>query len=121
MILLDGRSLIPNIRLRQENIVGGDKFVFSISAASIVAKVTRDRMMIEFHEKFPALWILRRHKGYGTKLHFEMIEKYGPCEIHRKSFAKLKSQSKISKVSPKKILKYKMQLYYPFAIFKFTF
>lgn len=85
VVLVDGRSAIPNISLRQENVVGGDKDIFSISAASIVAKVTRDRMMLELHEKFPE-YGFDRHKGYGTKLHFEMIEKFGPCEIHRKSF-----------------------------------
>jgi ribonuclease HII len=89
-ILLDGRSPIPNISIGQENIVGGDKTVFSISAASIVAKVTRDRMMMEFHGQFPA-YRFDKHKGYGTRLHFEMIDKYGLCEIHRKSFRIRKS------------------------------
>lgn len=85
MLLIDGRSPIPNISMRQENVVGGDKFVFSISAASIIAKVTRDRMMMEIHEKFPE-YGFAKHKGYGTKLHFEMIAKHGPCDVHRKSF-----------------------------------
>jgi ribonuclease HII len=89
IVLVDGRSPIPNISIFQENIVGGDKFVFSISAASIIAKVTRDRMMLDFHEKYPQ-YNFAGHKGYGTKFHFEMIEKYGLCEIHRKSFAKSK-------------------------------
>jgi ribonuclease HII len=89
IILVDGRSPIPNISMRQENIVGGDKFIFSISAASIVAKVTRDRMMLDFHEKYPA-YGFAKHKGYGTKFHFEMIKKHGLCDIHRKSFAKSK-------------------------------
>lgn len=83
--LVDGRSVIPNITLKQKNIVGGDKLVFSISAASVVAKVTRDRIMINLHEKFPQ-YEFARHKGYGTKMHFERLEKYGPCEVHRKSF-----------------------------------
>jgi len=91
ILLLDGRNLIPNISTRQENIVGGDKFVFSISAASIVAKVTRDRMMMALHEKYPQ-YGFARHKGYGTKMHFEMLAKYGLCEIHRKSF-KLKAKN----------------------------
>jgi ribonuclease HII len=85
ILLVDGRSPIPNISMKQENIVGGDKFVFSISAASIIAKVTRDRMMLELHEKFPE-YGFAKHKGYGTKLHFEMIAKHGPCDVHRKSF-----------------------------------
>jgi ribonuclease HII len=90
VILIDGRSSIPNISIKQENIVGGDKFSFSISAASIVAKVMRDRMMLDFHKKFPE-YGFAKHKGYGTKEHFEMIGKYGHCEIHRKSF-RLKSK-----------------------------
>ncbi|HLM83889.1 MAG TPA: ribonuclease HII [Candidatus Bathyarchaeia archaeon] len=84
-ILVDGRHPIPNISTRQESIIGGDKHIFSISAASIIAKVTRDRLMLEFHKKFPQYGFLH-HKGYGTRLHFRMIEEYGPCEIHRKSF-----------------------------------
>jgi len=85
IILVDGRSPIPNMSMKQENIVGGDKFVFSISAASIIAKVTRDRMMLMLHEKYPE-YGFEKHKGYGTKLHFEMIKKHGPCDAHRKSF-----------------------------------
>ncbi len=85
VILVDGRSAIPNISLRQETIIQGDKNVFSIAAASIVAKVTRDRLILVFHEKFPQ-YGFDRHKGYGTREHFAMIEKYGLCEIHRKSF-----------------------------------
>lgn len=93
MVLVDGRSPIPNTTMRQKNIISGDKFVFSISAASIIAKVTRDRMMIEFHKKFPH-YGFKRHKGYGTRLHFEMLEKFGPCEIHRKSFRLRKKNNK---------------------------
>lgn len=84
-ILVDGRSPLPNISIRQENIIAGDRHIFSISAASIIAKVTRDRMMLNWHEKFPE-YGFARHKGYGTKFHFEMIERHGLCEIHRKSF-----------------------------------
>lgn len=87
IILIDGRSPIPNISIRQESIVSGDKHIFSISAASIVAKVTRDRIMLEYSEKYPQ-YDFAKHKGYGTKLHFEMIEKHGLCDIHRKSFCK---------------------------------
>lgn len=90
IILLDGRSPIPNISMRQENIINGDKHVFSISAASIIAKVTRDRLMLEFHEKFPR-YGFAKHKGYGTRDHFAMIGKHGLCEIHRKTFAKSKT------------------------------
>jgi ribonuclease HII len=89
VILIDGRSPVPNISIFQESIVSGDKHIFSISAASIIAKVTRDRMMVEFDKKFPQ-YGFAKHKGYGTKEHFEMIGKYGLCGIHRKSFAKEK-------------------------------
>lgn len=95
MLLVDGRNLIPNTTMRQVNIVRGDKLAFSISAASIIAKVTRDRMMMDFHEKFPH-YGFKQHKGYGTKLHFKMLEKFGPCEIHRKSF-RLKPKTKYKK------------------------
>jgi DNA topoisomerase-1 len=75
-----------------QEVIQGDKHIFSISAASIVAKVTRDRMMLVFHEKFPQ-YGFARHKGYGTKMHFEMIEKYGTCEVHRKSFRPCKNSN----------------------------
>ena len=84
-ILVDGNKTIPNLSFKQEAIVGGDKFVKSISAASIIAKVTRDRMMYEAHEKFPQYDFLK-HKGYGTAAHMAALKKFGPCEIHRRSF-----------------------------------
>lgn len=89
IILLDGRSKIPNFSGKQRAIVRGDKTIKSISAASIVAKVTRDRIMMEMHGKYPQYYF-DKHKGYGTKLHMEALKKHGPCEIHRKSFAPVK-------------------------------
>jgi len=85
IILLDGNKKIPNLSQEQKAIVNGDKYVKSISAASIIAKVTRDRMMRQMHEKYPQ-YQFDRHKGYGTKLHMDSLQKYGPCEIHRQSF-----------------------------------
>lgn len=85
IILLDGNKPIPNFSAEQKAIVNGDKYVKSISAASIIAKVTRDRIMLEMHEKYPQ-YKFDQHKGYGTKLHFEMLQKHGPCKIHRRSF-----------------------------------
>lgn len=85
IILVDGNKKIPNLSIEQRAIVNGDKVVKSISAASIVAKVTRDRMMMEMHEKYPQ-YQFDKHKGYGTKLHMEMLQKHGPCECHRKGF-----------------------------------
>ncbi|HBP00768.1 MAG TPA: ribonuclease HII [Candidatus Moranbacteria bacterium] len=85
IILVDGNKKIPNLSMEQMAVIGGDKIVKSISAASIVAKVTRDRMMADFHRKYPQ-YGLDKHKGYGTMAHMIALEKYGPCEIHRKSF-----------------------------------
>ena len=68
-------------------IIHGDAKSYSIAAASIVAKVTRDRMMVEQHAVYPQ-YGFDRHKGYGTKEHIACIREYGPCQIHRKSFLK---------------------------------
>ncbi len=83
-ILFDGYEL-PEKLFPQEAIIGGDRHSFTIAAASIIAKVTRDRMMVEFHQKYPQ-YGFDKHKGYGTAFHREMIRKYGPCPIHRHSF-----------------------------------
>ena len=70
-----------------ETVVKGDSRSASIAAASIVAKVSRDRVMEELAEKYPQ-YRFERHKGYGTRLHYEMLEKYGPSPVHRRSFLK---------------------------------
>ncbi len=84
-ILVDGNKKIPNLSMEQEAVVGGDRVVKSIAAASIVAKVTRDRMMKEYDDKWPE-YGFAKHKGYGTKFHMDALIKCGPCEIHRYSF-----------------------------------
>lgn len=94
IILIDGNKKIPNLSMEQKAIVNGDEIVKSISAASIVAKVTRDRLMRKMHEKYPQ-YNFAQHKGYGTKLHFAMLEKHGPCEIHRRSFRPVRKSLKI--------------------------
>lgn len=70
-----------------EAIIHGDALSYSIAGASILAKVHRDKLMYEYAEKYPE-YGFEKHKGYGTKLHIEMLKKYGPCPIHRKSFIK---------------------------------
>lgn len=85
IIIFDGNKKIPNLSMEQKTVVNGDKFVKSISAASIIAKVTRDRIMLKMHVKYPQ-YNFDKHKGYGTRLHFEMLETHGPCKIHRQSF-----------------------------------
>jgi len=84
-LILDGNFKI-NLPLPQKPIVKADEKVFSCAAASIIAKVTRDRIMQRYDKKFPRYGFLK-HKGYSTKFHLKMLKKYGPCRIHRKSFA----------------------------------
>lgn len=70
-----------------ESIIKGDSLSYSIACASILAKVERDRMMEKYDKEF-IHYEFSRHKGYGTKLHIELLKKYGPCKIHRRSFIK---------------------------------
>ncbi len=93
IILVDGNKKIPNFSEEQKAIIQGDKKVKSISAASIIAKVTRDEIMLKAHQKYPQ-YGFNRHKGYGTKIHMEALQKYGSCEIHRQSFKPVKAVSK---------------------------
>lgn len=86
IVLVDGKFEIPKLNIKQKAIISGDNYVFSIAMASIIAKVSRDYMMDEFHKKY-SLYSFNKHKGYGTKLHLQMIDLYGPCPIHRLSFA----------------------------------
>lgn len=83
-LLIDGEEL-PGRIYPQEALVKGDGRSFTIAAASILAKVTRDRRMLEYHQQYPR-YGFDRHKGYGTAFHREMIQKYGPCPVHRRSF-----------------------------------
>ncbi len=85
-ILFDGYEL-PEKIFPQEAIIHGDALSFTIAAASILAKVYRDRLMIEYDKQFPQ-YGFARHKGYGTAQHREAVRKFGPSPIHRKSFLK---------------------------------
>ncbi len=84
--LIDGNKS-PNTDITSATVIKGDSLSMSIAAASILAKVTRDKLLLEYDEKYPE-YEFKRHKGYGTKLHIEKIHEYGVCEIHRKSFLK---------------------------------
>ena len=86
-VLLNDAVTIPQVKIEQKCIVHGDAKSVSIAAASIIAKVSRDRMMAEYDSLFPE-YGFARHKGYGTAEHYAAIKKYGPCVIHRKSFLK---------------------------------
>lgn len=86
-LLLNDAVTIPGIGIRQVPIIKGDAKSISIAAASIVAKVTRDRLMVKYDEIYPE-YGFASHKGYGSSAHIEAIRKYGPTPIHRKSFIK---------------------------------
>jgi len=77
---------LPDVACPQKNLVDGDARCASVAAASIVAKVTRDRIMLEIDAKFPE-YGFARHKGYGTPDHLAALDRYGPCPIHRRSFS----------------------------------
>ena len=83
--LIDAMPL-SELKLPHDSIIHGDARCASVAAASIIAKVTRDEYMEKMDVKYPN-YGFRKHKGYGTKAHLEALEKYGPCEIHRKTYA----------------------------------
>ena len=84
-LLLNDAVTIPGVQIPQIPIVKGDAKSVSIAAASILAKVTRDHMMMEYDEIYPE-YGFGKHKGYGTKAHIEALKAFGPCPIHRRSF-----------------------------------
>lgn len=84
-VLVDGNRL-PSLNVLAEAIVSGDALVPAISAASILAKVTRDRMLEDLHARFPE-YGFDRHKGYGTAQHLKALQEHGPLDVHRRSFA----------------------------------
>lgn len=83
--LIDGLPVLP-FPVPQTALVGGDALSLSIAAASVIAKVTRDRLMVEMEARYPA-YGFAQHKGYGTALHLAKLRAHGPCAIHRRSFS----------------------------------
>jgi ribonuclease HII len=83
-LILDAIRL-PNVAIEQRMVIKGDGLCLSIAAASVLAKVTRDRLMVEAHRRFPQYGFLG-HKGYGTAEHLRSLRRYGPCSLHRRSF-----------------------------------
>ncbi len=84
--LLTDAVTLPAVRIPLRPIIKGDALSLSIAAASIIAKVTRDRLMAAYHERFPQYNFLS-HKGYGTAVHLQLLARFGPCAIHRRTFA----------------------------------
>ena len=93
-LLIDALTL-PQLTVSQKGIIKGDKSCFSIACASIIAKVTRDRIMVELDEHYPD-YGLARHKGYGTKQHFFCLHQRGPSSIHRYSFSPVREAARIT-------------------------
>lgn len=87
LILVDALTNIDTLGIPYRSIIKGDAKSYSIAAASIIAKVTRDRIMRQWDELYPE-YGFEKHKGYGTKMHIDAIKEYGPCPLHRKSFIK---------------------------------
>jgi ribonuclease HII len=83
--MIDGNRA-PQLSCEVKTVIGGDRLIASISAASVLAKVYRDRLMLSMHELYPE-YGFDRHKGYPTALHLDRLKQFGPCAIHRRSFA----------------------------------
>lgn len=92
-VLIDAVPL-PDLEMHSLSLIGGDAISASIGAASIIAKVERDNLMLEYDRQFPQ-YGFAKHKGYGTAEHLKALHEYGPCPIHRKSFEPIKSWGKI--------------------------
>ncbi len=88
LLLIDAVRL-TDVDLQQKSFIKGESVSAAIAAASIIAKVVRDDIMLDYHEKYPQ-YNFKGHKGYGTRGHIECINMYGPCLIHRKSFCRVK-------------------------------
>ncbi len=86
LLLVDGNLAIPEVSIPQYPIPRGDTFVTSIQAASIISKVIRDKIMIEYDSIYPE-YGFAKHKGYGTELHLQSMERHGVCKIHRTTYA----------------------------------
>ncbi len=90
IVLMDGSYKIPEINLEQKTIIKGDAKIATIAAASIIAKVYRDKIMTEIDSKYPQ-YNFKENKGYGSAYHRKKIHEIGPCKIHRKSFSPMKN------------------------------
>jgi ribonuclease HII len=91
LCLIDGNHKVPSLIFDQTSVIGGDAKSACIAAASILAKVTRDRLMVEYAKQYP-VYEFEKHKGYGTKKHIEALKKHGHCLLHRTTFAPIKEK-----------------------------
>jgi ribonuclease HII len=102
-VLVDGLHC-PELPCSVEAVVGGDKRFAAISAASILAKVTRDAEMVELDRRYPE-YGFKRHKGYPTREHREALRRYGPCPVHRRTFAPVRAAIEVNSALPEAICK----------------
>ena len=91
LVLVDGNDRVPGLACRQRSVISGDARLLSVAAASVVAKVVRDRIMERLDRVWPD-YGFARHKGYGTPEHLDALERYGPCPLHRFSFSPVRVQ-----------------------------
>lgn len=91
--IIDGKRRVEIPGCKVIPVVDGDQKSYTIAAASIIAKVTRDRIMMEIHEEFPE-YGFDHHVGYGTRMHLDNLRRFGPCEYHRQSYVPIKNLSK---------------------------
>jgi ribonuclease HII len=89
MLVIDALSL-PSVPIKQRSPIKAESISASVAAASIIAKYTRDKIMIDYHHRYP-VYNFQKHKGYSTREHLDMLQRYGPCPIHRKSFFRVMS------------------------------
>jgi ribonuclease HII len=101
-VLVDGRP-VKSLRFPHTPLVKGDCRSYSIAAASVLAKVTRDRMMVEFDKQYPG-YGFAEHKGYATPRHYAAIEENGPCAIHRRSFSPFRPMAEAMELFPEAVL-----------------
>lgn len=103
-VLVDGDHL-PAVRCEARAIVGGDQRIPAVSAASILAKVARDAMMVELDRRYPE-YGFARHKGYATEAHLEALERFGPCPVHRETFAPVRDalEARAARAFPLRVL-----------------
>jgi ribonuclease HII len=87
LLIIDAVAL-PSVAVRQISVIKAESKSASVAAASIVAKYVRDAIMLRYHDIYPE-YNFKKHKGYGTAEHLEMVQKYGPCDIHRKTFERV--------------------------------
>ncbi|MDR2709253.1 MAG: ribonuclease HII [Elusimicrobiota bacterium] len=109
LCIVDGNRKVKNLFIEQETIVKGDNFSAAIAAASVLAKEERDKIMRSYAKDFPN-YCFDKHKGYATAQHVKALGQFGPCPIHRKTFAPVREASKFGKLENRRLLCHKQDV-----------